>query len=623
MEVYDFREDDFARNMYDERKKSVTQKKEAALEYQKRKDEMDKLAKDDAAERETLALRLDAEMKHRMALEQQYREQEEMSRDLAEKQGEEKRQLLQRLAELENAVSAAAKQNNRQEAQRLEQEQRKQADELDRKQAKEQADLSRSVMELRQRRVAQDGAIDSQLEMQLARSRVGQLRGSNPHIPLPIAYAPDSPEPSNQYLAPPGGPPAGAPQAAPRSSPDPLDKSSADLSSSTALLSSYSTAAFKSLSSWYSQAQGLVGKLVWSTSADAQLKLGRPKCNLISASYVDISAPTTVRKVIPLPKYQHLTQGTTKITPEELNKNAEYFYRFREPMVVSQINHPHILRFSAPLVTPDQSILLESPMLKYDLAFFSAEMLTGDADSVLETIRTITAHVLLAIHYLHSLSLYHLNLKPTSVLIHQSHPAEPVIALLTSFAKARARGSHDSFVATLDLSDLPYSLPYMSPQFAEVAESVISGTPSPRIDWIAVDNWSVGCLLASMLARGCDLFSGVRSARELRERAMSLNRDALHRFIATSMRRRKRAGLPDLATAKQFESAVRLAAQLLQYDPTQRIGTLEALNSPFISLQEDIVSPRVQEPFDDEALPLFALRHRGVPQRSEIIHPGD
>jgi serine/threonine protein kinase len=363
---------------------------------------------------------------------------------------------------------------------------------------------------------------------------------------------------------------------------------------------------------------------LFSPSLDQKIRLGRnKKSSVCGSSFVDVSAPNTVRRTTLLPRYHPIGQNTTKITPDELNLNAEYFFRFREAMILSLVNHPNILRFHSPLITADHSITLEAPLLQHDVEFLASEMLDGSPSEVMETIRSIMTQLLLAVHYLHSLSVLHLNIKPSSLLIHRNHPTDPAQAYLTAFSKARAKGSHDSFVATLDLSDYPYSLAYMSPQFAEVAEAARSGRPSPKIDFNAVDMWSVGCVLACLLGRGCDLFRGATNAHSLDELARQVNVDFINRFVTNSMRRRRRRGLPDLAQAPQYKAAVKLTAELLQYNPANRPSALQALQSQFINLNQDIVPPTVQEPFDDEALPRFALLHRGVPNRFEIVHPDD
>jgi CTD kinase subunit alpha len=622
--------------MYTDRKRY----EEERNEHEKHRLALEKLAQGESENREELALQLDAEMKHRVALEQQYHEQEELSKALAAKQLEENRQLNEALQALELA-KAQAKAAAEQHA--LDRRMHDEHERLARKQAQDRADLSKSVLDIRQRRSVQDEAIAGQLEAQLERSRHG-LHRSNLLLPSPsllpheVAGQPGRASPQVHHPQPelPKKSDPAAPHAAPSAGDGEVEANAQaeerDEGAKSPLLL-YSTAALRSISnaatSWSSHAWGLFGKLtspLFASSLNTRVHLGRVrKPSLTSGcSFVEFSAPKIVKKVIPLPKYRHLIQNTQRITPEERNINAEYFYRFREPMILSLINHPNILHFYSPLVTADQSIVLESPMVQYDLSFYAAEMLVGPAEEVLDKIRVIITQLLLAVQYLHTLSVYHLNIKPTSILIHQPTPQDPIVALLTSFSKARARGSHDSFVATLDLADMPHGLSYMSPQFAEVADAALAGLPSSRIEFAATDVWSVGCVLVSLLARGCDLFGGpIKRPVDLIAKARLLNADMLHKFVADSMRRRRRSDLPDLANAPQFASAIRLATQLLAFDPSQRLSALDALHSPFISLNQDIVPPRVLESFDDEALPMFALIHRGVSNRNEIIQPDD
>ena len=313
--------------------------------------------------------------------------------------------------------------------------------------------------------------------------------------------------------------------------------------------------------------------------------------------------------------------------------------------MLSLLNHPNILSYYAPLITADESIILEAPFVPLNVSLYAAEMLTGSADEALENIRIVTRHLLLATHYLHTLSVYHLNIKPSSVLVYlapqnqnyqlaasQAAPSrsqaaqrggnanvEPIRALLTAFSKARARGSHNAFVATLDVSDYAYALPYMSPEFARIVEETMAGRATERIEWDKVDTFAIGCVLMSLLARGCDLFAGVKNATQLEERTKLLNVAELKSFVTRSMRRRRRPSLPDLAQSPAFDDAIRLAADLLRLDPEQRANTESALQSHFINLQENIYPPTVTESFDDSALPLFALRHKGVPNRNQLI----
>lgn len=426
------------------------------------------------------------------------------------------------------------------------------------------------------------------------------------------------------------------------------------LAFSTVALSSVAFAA----ASWSSQAWNLVEKItkpLFSSSTSRLMRLGRANKPMGPASaqlYIDfalLSKPPEqfrVRKSIALPRYKSLSQQpTVKISPEELTSNALYFYCFREAMMLSLLNHPNILSYYSPLISADDSIVLEAPFVPLNVSLFGAEMLTGSADDALDNIRVVIRQLLLATHYLHTLSVYHLNIKPSSVLVYvvpQSQQApiglsqavpsrsqapnrgangstEPIRALLTAFSKARARGSHNAFVATLDLVDYAYGLPYMSPEFAHIAEATMAGRPTERIEWDKVDTFAIGCILMSLLARGCDLFAGVKNAAQLEERARSLTVAELKNFVTRSIRRRCRPSMPDLAQSPAFNDAIRLAADLLRIDPEQRANTDSALHSHFINLQEDVYPPTVTESFDDSALPLFALRHKGVPNRSQLI----
>jgi len=659
--------DTFAVSILEERVRLVEEKKKEMAQHDAFVAKARELAKNqsEAAQRarEEVELRLEAEQKHREALEEQWREQEEMARSLAERQAEENRQLVEQLRALEEerkhfeAMQWQPRQEHKREQESEARRLREEQDRIARKHAQEHIDLSQSIAELRKRREAQDGAIDGQLEMDLQRSRAGDVR-------LHPVYAPVQ----NHNLDVPalGGQIQDGEEALAKEVPRD-ENASPLLAYSTAALRSISTAA----TSWSQHAWGFVGKLaqpLFSSPMSTHIRLGRlwrssrplamrstsgpsshtashgPSTTFIldGSPYVDIATPQKVRKVIPLPKYLPLTSSSLgvsatqnssnphhaqRITPEERNRNAEYFYCFREAMILSLVNHPHILRFQSPLVTADRSIVLECPLLQYDAGFYAAEMLVGNAEEVLERIRTIITHVLLAVHYLHSLSVYHLNIKPSAILIHQPTQYDPIVAQLSSFSKARARGSHDSFVSTLDLSDISYYLPYMSPQFATVAEAArLRAGGTPRIEWSSVDIWAVGCTLIALLARGCDLFAGVNNATQLGERAnTAVSEDALRSFVATSMRRRRRPTLSDLAKGapQQFNAAIRLASQMLATDPNRRLSALDALRSPFIALNQDIIAPTVRESFDDEALPTFALLHKGVPNRTEILQPED
>lgn len=423
-------------------------------------------------------------------------------------------------------------------------------------------------------------------------------------------------------------------------------------------LLAFSSVAIRSVAfaaaTWPSQAWNLVEKIakpLFSSSASRLMRLGRankPMGPTSAQLYIDfalLSKPPEqfrVRKAISLPRYKSLSQQPTpKISPEELSANALYFYCFREAMMLSLLNHPNILSYYAPLITADESIVLEAPFVPLNTSLFASEMLTGSADDALDNIRVLIRQLLLATHYLHTLSVYHLNIKPSSVLVYVAphnqqaqmgvsqavssrsqapqRINEPIRALLTAFSKARARGSHNAFVATLDLADYAYSLPYMSPEFAHIVEETRAGRATDRIDWDKVDTFAIGCILMSLLARGCDIFGGVKSASQLQERARQLNVAELKSFVTRSMRRRRRPSLPDLATSPAFDDAIRLAADLLRLDPDQRANTESALHSHFINLQEDVYPPTVTESFDDSALPIFALRHKGVPNRSQIV----
>lgn len=679
------KEDSFAKMMYDERVSAVKERARMEKEQEEARREAEERWNQarDEEEKERSEILRDAELKHRQALEDQVHQQEELNRQADERLREESRRLQEVMAELATQREASSNAHKQSEIDRL---MLAQAQASQQRSVQQQIDLGASVAHLRAKREAADNAINAQLHAELERSRVGPLRSDLRHSG--VVFAPDG----NAGVFPPELPKK---EGALENSQIRAAEAGAEEEDSNRLLS-FSSVALKSVAfaaaSWSSQAWTLVEKLakpLFSSSSSRLMRLGRavkPRSPTSAHWYMDFALLTKppeqyrVRKSIPLPRYISLSQQPThKISREELNRNAQYFYCFREALIVSQINHPNILSHYAPLITSNESIVLEAPFIPLNASFFAAEMMVrGEEEEAMEAIRAIISHLLLATQYLHSLAIYHLNIKPSSVLIHISpsnlekegrvkkekknegkeeevsdfdalhhnnhnnhhhnnhhhnhhhHPAIPIAshqspkssqlrAYLTGFSKARARGSYNAFVSTLDLSDYAYSIPYLSPEFAIVAEQEMRKETPIEIKWEKCDLWAIGCVLMSLLSRGCDLFEGVKNASQLNERARAIDARYLREFVARSMRRRPRSSLPDLSLSPLFDHAILLATGLLQFNPNQRCSIDEALSSSFISLLLDFVRPSVLASFDDAALPTFALQHHGVPNRSFLV----
>lgn len=246
----------------------------------------------------------------------------------------------------------------------------------------------------------------------------------------------------------------------------------------------------------------------------------------------------------------------------------------REIKILSAMDHENLLRMTdlLPVPSPDfDDVYIEMPHIHTDLhRVIHSPMNLSEAQS-----QAFVCQILRGLKYLHSAGVVHRDLKPANVLVNADCTLK-----VADFGLARGRHSEDD-----ELTDYVVTRWYRAPELMLL--------PSGYFE--AVDLWSVGCIVAELIAREV-LFPGTDTVDMLRRIAATLGFDVKQDLtwvpprymqqITSVVQQLGISGAPETPleqrVPKASQDCVDLMRRLLAKVPSQRISTVEALDHPYI-----------------------------------------
>eukprot|EP01132_Coremiostelium_polycephalum_P003859 gene3859-4810_t len=295
---------------------------------------------------------------------------------------------------------------------------------------------------------------------------------------------------------------------------------------------------------------------------------------------------------------------------------------FRESMLLYKLNHQNILKLEA--VTKDESTgkiySVISPFVPKDLEFVLAEnnsISRGGANHqssssqqlLLSDIKYILYQIISAVSYLHSQDLVHRDLKPTSILLFGDHQVKLCsfglcCSVLTSYQ------NHFSSASFIPTNNNNSSSSYLSPELLfHSIDPDGAKTHHKHLDWKAIDMWAIGCIFLELLFKkrlfvsNNQLSHHHNNSTPNNNQQQQINNNNL--LILSSIINYSECSPRDFEFFTKQNIALKinpnkklrnepspfeissdtydLLCQLLQFDPTSRIKSSQALHHKFFS----------------------------------------
>jgi len=336
----------------------------------------------------------------------------------------------------------------------------------------------------------------------------------------------------------------------------------------------------------------------------------------------DTYAAKTI-KLVPLNKVQEkgMVENVESVLSPEYLLNTQYYSAFREPMLISRLDHSNIVKIKG-IIKKSDSIVAMMSYCGCDLQYFSYG--TPASLMTIEQIQAVSLKLLSALSYLHSADVVHRNLSSTAIMV--QFEEAPLLGLrkllsarLGSFSSARSlvltstsKKLSGSFEVDFDrLEGLSKKMWRLAPELALLEAC---GYVSPQFDWKKCDVWAFGCMLATLLRAGDPLFKSKDYQKHIQEimkvnecRPKSLEQLTAPEFPIQAIWPHK--GETDLRQAVEYipspklaqqnvfkanprlaESCVQLITQMLSWNPKDRPTFQECLGHPFF---KDIECPPI------------------------------
>jgi len=220
-----------------------------------------------------------------------------------------------------------------------------------------------------------------------------------------------------------------------------------------------------------------------------------------------------------------------------------------------------------------------------------------------EHVQYFTFQILRALHYMHSANVLHRDLKPANLLVNSNCDLR-----VCDFGLARGV-LPDEEIQDMELTQYVVTRWYRAPEIMLCSQTYTK----------AIDVWSVGCIMAELLARKPFLpGSNYTHQLQLIVEVLGTPTEKQLEFV-TSSKAKRYMGRMAKKTATPFadlfpdasSSALDLLKKMLMFNPMDRIAVHEALRHPFFEQFRDVECP--------EAASLFSFDFENQVLTSDVI----
>eukprot|EP00741_Cyanophora_paradoxa_P015073 tig00020848_g14544.t1 len=244
----------------------------------------------------------------------------------------------------------------------------------------------------------------------------------------------------------------------------------------------------------------------------------------------------------------------------------------REIKILSSLNHENVVRLRG-VMKPESRELYEDIYLVEDLMETDLDWIIRSQQPLTDDhVQWFVYQILRAVKYIHSACVLHRDLKPKNILVNRNCEIK-----ICDFGLARVTDPEDNG---------PDMTHYVVTRWYRAPELILRGEYSK-----AIDMWSVGCILAELLARRplfpgkdylqqIDLITkilGTPSDAELQ--SMKADQKAIT-YVKTLPHRQRQSCSALFPQASPL--AIDLLEKLLCFDPTRRCSAEDALAHPYL-----------------------------------------
>lgn len=249
----------------------------------------------------------------------------------------------------------------------------------------------------------------------------------------------------------------------------------------------------------------------------------------------------------------------------------------REISLLKELKDENIVRL-LDIVHGDQKLYLVCEFLDMDLKRYMDTRNNQKDPISLDLVKKFTYQLNLGIVYCHSHRILHRDLKPQNLLIDSTRNLK-----LADFGLARAFG-----IPLRTYTHEVVTLWYRAPE-------VLLGS---RHYSTAIDMWSIGCIFAEMVLRGCPLFPGDSEIDQIFKIFQVFGTPNEQIWPGVSALPDFKPTFPQWSARGDFDKmfvglerpGVELVKQMLIYDTSKRISAKRALNHPYFADVESKLS---------------------------------
>lgn len=236
----------------------------------------------------------------------------------------------------------------------------------------------------------------------------------------------------------------------------------------------------------------------------------------------------------------------------------------REISTLINLDHINIVNIIDVIIDAENvQIVLEKA--DYTLChFIDTEYATNDEYD--RKVKIISYQLVRAVAYCHSKKIIHRDIKPSNILIKNNN-----LVKLVDFGLARNTSTINKDVShSIEMTTHMGTLPWMAPE-------ILLGD---KYYTYAVDNWSVGCVIAEMYNKGRIFLTANNNTEMLKN---------IFKILGTPTRERceKFKRYPNILSTKKYYKDI--IGKFLSLDPNNRLTSSEAINDDFFSsVKEEI-----------------------------------